>query len=130
MFPVPWPVVALYLCAFAIAGMVIGAVVGYLAYRIIAVNQLRLLKDALLGAFGYLGGLIGCAFMPWPENTVIENLEGGGTVSTTMGRYQHPHGVAVILAILFPLIYQVYRWRKSKAAFVDVNGLRTDDLNE
>jgi len=102
----------------AITGMVIGAVIGYLAYRITAVSQLRLLKDLLLGAFGYLAGLIGCAFMPWPENTVVENLEGGGTVSTTMSRYQHPHRVAVILAILFPLLYQVYRRRKSKAALL------------
>lgn len=110
-----------YLVAFALAGMAIGAAAGYvgnLAFRTAKANPSSLLKDSLLGGFGYLAALVSCAFMPWPENTVIEKLDGGGTVSTTMNSYQHPHRVAVILAILLPIIHQLYRWRKGKRAFL------------
>jgi hypothetical protein len=54
--------------------------------------------------------------MPWPENTVVKQLDGGGTVSTTMNTYQHPEHVAIAVAILLPLLYALYRWRKRNAA--------------
>jgi hypothetical protein len=49
--------------------------------------------------------------LPWPENTVVEKLSGGGTVATTMSRYQHPQRLAVVLAILFPLVLELYKWK-------------------
>jgi hypothetical protein len=75
-----------------------------------------LVKDALLGSFGYLGGIISCAFIPWPENTVVKQLPGGGSVATTMSRYQHPQRFAVVLAILFPLLLELYEWKMRKPA--------------
>lgn len=111
MIPVPWPVVVIYLLAYALAGMAIGAVIGWLLSR---PTKVELLKDALLGSFGYISGFLVCAFMPWPENTVVDQLDGGTSVATTMNRYQHPHRVAIVLAIIFPVLHELYRWKKRK----------------
>jgi hypothetical protein len=54
--------------------------------------------------------------MPWPRNTVVKQLEGGGSVATTMNRYQHPERVAIAIAIILPLLQELYRWRKRNAA--------------
>ncbi len=116
MFPVPWFVVVLYLAAYALAGMAIGAFTGWLFSRLTKGGRQRLLKDAVLGSLGYLGGFFVCVFMPWPQNTVVTWLEGGGSVATTMSRYQHPERVAIVIAVLFPLLYELSRRKKRKAA--------------
>jgi uncharacterized membrane protein YeaQ/YmgE (transglycosylase-associated protein family) len=116
MFPVPWPIVVMYVVAYALAGMAIGAITGWVVSRMTKGRRPGLVKDALLGSFGYVGGIISCALMPWPVNTVVEQLSGGGSVVTTMSRYQHPQRVAVALAILFPLLLEVYKWKKHKSA--------------
>jgi uncharacterized membrane protein YeaQ/YmgE (transglycosylase-associated protein family) len=115
-FPVPWPIVVMYVVASALAGIAIGAITGWVASRMTKGRRPGLAKDALFGLFGYVGGIIGCALMPWPENTVVEQLPGGGSVATTMSRYQHPERVAVVLAILFPLLLELYKWKKRKPA--------------
>jgi hypothetical protein len=72
----------------------------------------EILKDAFLGSFGYIVGFIGCIFMPWPRNTVVGPLDGGGTVSTTMNIYQHPTRVAIVVAIILPRLHELYRFRQ------------------
>ncbi len=114
MFPVAWFVVALYLIAYALAGMAIGAITGWLISKVTSGDRQKLVADAFLGALGYLAGFIGCIFVPWPENTIVKPLAGGGTVETTMSRYQHPERVAIVVAILFPLLHQLYRWQRHK----------------
>jgi hypothetical protein len=116
MFPVPWPIVVMYAVAYTLAGIAIGAVTGWVVSRMTKGRRPGLVKDALLGSFGYVGGIISCALVPWPENTVVEQLPGGGSVATTMSRYQHPQRVAVVLAILFPLLLELYKWKKRKPA--------------
>jgi hypothetical protein len=116
MFSVPWPSVVVFVVAYALAGMVIGIISGWFFSRITKGRRPGLVKDALLGSFGYVGGIIICALLPWPENTVVEQLPGGGSVATTMSRYQHPQRVAVVLAILFPLLLELYKWKKDKPA--------------
>lgn len=115
MFPVSWFVVALALTAYAVAGMALGAATGWLVSLLTGMRR-QLLKDASLGAFGYLAGFIGCIYMSWPRNTVTTKLPGGGTVATTMSSYQHPERVAVVVAILIPLLYELSRWKKLRAA--------------
>jgi hypothetical protein len=115
MFPVPWPFVVTFVVAYALAGMVIGVISGWLVSRMTK-GRPELVKDALLGSFGYVGGIISCALMPWPENSVVEQLPSGGSVTTTMNKYQHSQRVAVLLAILFPLLLELYRWKKHKPA--------------
>jgi hypothetical protein len=116
MLPVLWPVVAMHVVAYALAGMAIGAITGWVVSRMTKGRRPGFVKNALLGSFGFLGGIISCARIPWPENTVVEQLPGGGSVATTMGRYQHPQRVAVALAILFPLLLELYKWNKHKSA--------------
>jgi hypothetical protein len=109
VFPVPWFVVVLYLLAYAVAGMVIGALTGWLASLITKRGTHGILEDAFFGSLGYLVGFIGCVLMPWPRNTVVEPLEGGGSVATTMSTYQHPERVAIVVAVIAPLLYELYR---------------------
>jgi hypothetical protein len=110
---VSWFVVAISLVAYATAGLAIGAATGWLISRLRMGSQQNILNDALLGSLGYVAGFFGCIFMPWPRNTVITQLPGGGTVATTMSRYQHPERVAIVIAMLFPLLYELSR-RKNR----------------
>jgi hypothetical protein len=116
MFPAPWFVVAFYLAAYAVVGMAIGAITAWLVFLLTRAGRPRLLKDALLGSFGSLAGFIGCISMPWPRNTVVTQLDGGGSVATTMNTYQHPERVAIVIAIVLPLLHELYRWRRHNAA--------------
>jgi len=116
MFPVPWPVVVAYLLAYALAGIAIGALTGWLVSLIARNHPTALLKDGLLGSVGFLVGFFIAALMPWPRNTITYQLEGGTTVSSTMNSYQHPERVAIVVAILLPLLNELYRWRKRKTA--------------
>jgi hypothetical protein len=116
MFPVSWFVVALGLVAYAIAGTAIGVITGWAVSLLTKGGRQRLLKDAFLGALGFLAGFIGCVFMPWPRNTVVTQLGGGGSVATTMSSYQHPERIAIVVAILLPLLYELSRWKKRRAA--------------
>jgi hypothetical protein len=104
--------VIVYLIGYAITGMAIGAVSGWLASMGTKCRPRSVWIDGLLGLVGFLTGLFGTIFTPWHVNTITEKLDGGGTVSTTMNRYQHPERIAVVVAIVLPLIYELYRfWR-------------------
>jgi hypothetical protein len=79
-------------------------------------NQQNILNDALLGSLGYVAGFFSSIFMPWPRNIVITRLPGGGTVATTMSRYQHPERVAIVIAVLLPLLYELSRRKNRRGA--------------
>jgi len=115
MFPVPWPVVAIYIAVYATAGLAIGAAIGWLISRHTMRIERKILTDAILGSVGFVAGFIGCATVTWPQNTVVEPLPGGGTVATTMSRFQHPERVAVVIAVLLPLLYELSRRMKRQA---------------
>ena len=114
MFPVSPIVVIFYLIVYALAGMALGALSGWLASLITKCGRQGIVKDVFLGSFGYLAGFIGCIFMPWPRNTVVEQLEGGGSVATTMNTYQHPERVAIVMAVLLPLLHELYRFKRTR----------------
>jgi uncharacterized membrane protein YeaQ/YmgE (transglycosylase-associated protein family) len=109
-------VVIIYLLVYALAGMAIGAISGWLGSRITKCGPQGLLRDVFLGSFGYLAGFVGCMLIPWPENTVVEQLKEGGTVHTTMNRYQHPERVAIVIAALLPLLHELYRFRRKRTS--------------
>ena len=115
MFPLSPIVVIIYLIAYAIFGMAIGALSGWLTSLITKCGPRGVLKDVFLGSLGYLAGLLGCALMPWPENTISEPLEGGGTMTSTMNAYQHPERVAIVMAALLPLLHELYRFKRARA---------------
>ena len=114
MFPVPPIVVVLALVLLAIAGMAVGALSGWLTSLITKCGQKGVLRDSFLGSLGFLVGFIGSVYMPWPHNTVVEQLKGGGTVATTISRYQHPYRVAVVMAVLLPLLHELSRRKKAQ----------------
>lgn len=104
---------ALVLCA--IAGMAIGALSGWLASLITKCGPKGVFRNIFLGTLGSLLGFLGCMFIPWPSNTVVERLEGGGTVDTTMASYQHPERVAIVMAVLLPLVHELYWFKRAGA---------------
>lgn len=111
MIPVPRLLVLVYIVAYAAAGAAIGAALGFVCSLLFSANKRGLLVDAVLGAVGLVGGITGCALLPWPRNTVTY-VVGGTTVSTTMDRYQHPEVVGLVLSVLFPLLYETFRARR------------------
>jgi hypothetical protein len=115
VFPASPIVVAVFLVIYAVAGAAIGALTGWVASLITKRGLKGMLRDASLGSFGFLLVLVGCIFMPWPRNTIVEKLEGGGSVATTMNTYQHPERVAIVVAILLPVLYEFYRFKRARA---------------
>ena len=114
MFPVAPVVVVIGFLLWVLAGMAIGALSGWFVSLATKCGLQGIIKDAFLGSFGFLVGLLGCESMPWPRNTVVEQVEGGGTVATTLNRYQHPYRVAVVVAVLLPLLHELYRLKRAR----------------
>jgi uncharacterized membrane protein YeaQ/YmgE (transglycosylase-associated protein family) len=114
VFELPLIAVIFALVLSAIAGMAIGVLSGWLTSLITKRGSKGTLWNIFLGSLGFLAGLIGCMLIPWPTNTVVENLQGGGTVATTMPRYQHPERVAIVLAVLLPLLHELYRFKRAR----------------
>ena len=106
----------LFLVIYAVAGMAIGALSGWLVSLITKCGPKGFLRDMFLGSFGFLAGFVGCIFMPWPTNTVVKHLAGGGTLETTMASYQHPERVAIVMAVLLPLLHELYRIKRARTA--------------
>ena len=114
MIPTPPIVVIIFVVAYAIAGMTIGALSGWVTSLVTKRGSRGVLKDALIGSAGYFVGYFVCAFVPWPRNTVVEHLSEGGTVETTMNRYQHPERVAIVMALLLPILHQLYLLKRAR----------------
>jgi hypothetical protein len=110
----------MHVVAYALAGIGIGAVTGWVVYRMTKGRQPGLVKDALLGSFGYVGGIISCPLMPWPENTVIKQLAGGGSVATTMSRYQHPPACCFCISDLFPATARTIQVEEAQTCIADI----------
>jgi uncharacterized membrane protein YeaQ/YmgE (transglycosylase-associated protein family) len=114
VFPVSPAATIVNLLGYAIFGMAIGALSGWLTSLITKCGPQGVWKDAFLGLFGYFAGLFGSLLMPWPQNTISEHLEGGGTVTSTMNSYQHPERVAIVMAVLLPLLHELYRFKRGR----------------
>jgi NADH:ubiquinone oxidoreductase subunit 4 (subunit M) len=101
-----------YLALCALAGMAIGGISGFLTSLFIKTGSQRVLRDALIGSIGFLAGLIGSVYFPWHQNTISYQMKGGTQVTSTTNFYQHPERVAVVIAILLPLSYELNRFRR------------------
>ena len=91
----------------AVVGISIGAVIALLVIRVTKRPTLILL-DAILGAIGFVGGAVASARLPYKLNTVTKRV-GDTVISTTMRHYQHPYRAALLLAVLLPVLYELYR---------------------
>jgi hypothetical protein len=114
MLPVPSIVYVIFFLLYAVAGLAIGASCGWMVSLASQSHRSKLRQDALFGLLGFLIGFIGAIYMPWHENTVTERLSGGGMATTTMNSYQHPIRIAVVFAVLIPVLYEVYRLRSER----------------
>ncbi len=110
MLPVPPIVTVAFVVLYAFAGALIGMLSGWLAALALR-SRCRLTMDAVLGAAGFLLGGIFVILMPWHTNTISYELSGGTKVTSTMDRYQHPERVAMVVAVVLPLIYEIWRRR-------------------
>ncbi len=101
----------------AVVGAAIGSMIGILA-RIIRQQPLAgVIVDGILGAVGFVGGVIGSMLVPYRENTVTSQA-GGMIIRTTTRRFQHPYQVAFVLAIFAPLFWEMLRYFRSRRATV------------
>lgn len=77
------PVITLiFLLGYALAGMAIGAVSGWLTSAVTKTTPKRILTDALIGLTGCFAGLM-TSFLPWHRNTISYRLSGGTVVTST-----------------------------------------------
>ena len=90
---------------FALAGMAIGWISGCIISLITRSGQEGVVFDILLGIVGFLGGFIACGYIPWPPYWLI----GGTRLTSTMDTYGHPLRPAIVLAILLPVLHEIYR---------------------
>ena len=90
--------------------MAIGAITGWLSSLVLKSGTGGVIKDAFLGAFGYLAGFYGCIFSPWPRSTASEGL--AGALRLTMNL--HSERVSVVVAIVLPVLHELYRSRRKR----------------
>jgi hypothetical protein len=122
MFPIPWTATLFYLLLYVCTGMALGGLTGLLVSLVFRrkLRSMGIVTDGALGVLGFFMGFIATLFVPWRQNTITENLAGGTVVTTTMHRYQHPERIAVVIAILLPLVRALFRYRRErKATYAD-----------
>jgi predicted histidine transporter YuiF (NhaC family) len=115
MIPVSPYVAVIVFFGYAIVGMAIGALTGWLVSLTTKCGPRGVWKDSFLGSFGFLAGILGAIYMPWPRNTVYEKLDSGGMMASTMNRYQHPERVAILMAVVLPLLHELCRFKRVRA---------------
>ena len=103
-----------FLIAYVVVGMVIGGLSGWLTCLLTRIGSRRVFRDALIGAFGILSGLLVCIYLPWYQNTISYRLSGGVQVTSTADTYQHPEPVAVLVAAILPMLYELNRFRRER----------------
>ena len=96
MLPFSWPLSVIFLLMHALAGMVVGALTGWLVCLVAKVRPRALVADGILGIFGYFAGFVGCVLV-WPKNTI------------TYGTGPNPQWAAVLVGALLPLLNELYR---------------------
>jgi hypothetical protein len=97
----------------AVVGGAIGAGIG-VAMSVLT-KQSRLdraaLIDTMLGAIGFAGTRIVLALAPIPAETVTRHV-GNAIITTTVKRYQYPNRVAFPLAVLLPLLFELFMFKR------------------
>jgi hypothetical protein len=115
MFPISPVITLVFLLGHSIVGMTIGAISGWLILAVTKTRPKRILRDAAIGLFGYLGGLM-TFFLPWHQNTISYRLSGGAIVTSTANFYQSYERVAVLAAILLPCLFELSRFCRVRSS--------------
>lgn len=101
----------------AVVGGAIGAALGVAVCVLTKEGRLdrSLLIDTILGAIGFAGTRVVLALAPIPGETITRHV-GNAIVTTTMKRYQYPNRVAFPLAVLLPLLYEFFIFKRRKGS--------------
>jgi|SRR5579872_330729 len=99
----------------AVVGGSIGAGIAVIATVLTKKNRLdkAFLIDALLGAIGFAGTRILFALAPIQGETITRHV-GNAIVTTTMKRYQYPNQVAFPVAVLLPLAWELFLYKRRR----------------
>jgi hypothetical protein len=114
MFQVGPIVVVLGYIVIAAVGGIIGTLAGVAFSTVLKIGLRGVTKDAFLGAIGSVASVIGCAIVPWPRNTVSQSLGPGLHLETTLNRFQHPYIAATVVAVILPVVHEVFRHRRKQ----------------
>jgi uncharacterized membrane protein YraQ (UPF0718 family) len=101
----------------AVVGLAMGSLIGILVRIIRKQPYKSVIIDGALGALGFVVGALSSLFLPYKENTVTYHV-GNAIVRTTTKRYQHPYQVAFLLAIAAPVMWELFRYFRSRRATV------------
>jgi uncharacterized membrane protein YeaQ/YmgE (transglycosylase-associated protein family) len=98
---------------YTFVGTVAGALTGLVAALILKKPKARgILKDGVRGAVGFLVTFLIASLISFPTNTVTYHVH-STLVTSTENSYQHPFTVALVAAIVLPLIREVYSLKHS-----------------
>jgi hypothetical protein len=90
--------------------MAVGAITGWLSSLVLKNGTGGVIKDSFLGAFGYLAGFYACIFSPWPRHTASKGVAGAMRLIMNL----HSDRVAVVVAILLPVLHEWYRSKRKR----------------
>ena len=91
----------------AVVGASIGAFIAVLA-SLRGKRAMKFFPDILLGAAGYLGGVLLTPRLPWHQNTIQYRI-GDTVIRSTSRHFQYPYRIGFALAVLLPVIYELIR---------------------
>jgi uncharacterized membrane protein YeaQ/YmgE (transglycosylase-associated protein family) len=98
MFPVSLQVIYVSIAEFAVIGMLIGVLAGFLASLALKLRRRWVALDALLGLVGFYIGLVVCGLIPFELPSTLGFL------------------VAGIFGAALPILRQVFRFKRLKSA--------------
>jgi len=96
----------------AVFGTIVGTLTGLFASLLLRldIRFRHLVVDAILGAIAFPLVFEGILLVPW-RNTITYHV-GDTLVTSTMSNYQHPDSVALITAILLPVLHELRRFKR------------------
>jgi hypothetical protein len=99
----------------SVVGGAIGAGIGVAIAILTKQSKLdrAVLIDTVLGAIGFAGTRIVLALAPIPAETITSHV-GNAIITTTMKRYQYPNRVAFPLAVVLPLLFELFMFKRRR----------------
>src|SRR5467141_3361677 len=113
MFPISGALTAFVLVFLSFLSGMIGALTGFLVSRTFRLRTRAVWKNGIIAVATFVATFFTCLLIPY-QNTITYKLDGGGTVTSTMGHYQHPLELGLIMAGFIPILFELDRFRRSR----------------
>src|ERR1700731_4826773 len=111
MFPFSGFVVYGLVIASIFSGL-IGALTGFVASRAFRFRPIAVWKNGIIGAAAFNATYYASWLIPY-QNTVVSKMD-HGTAAITMSHYKYGDILGYILAGVFPILYLLARFRRSR----------------